>query len=521
MSHFLLSGTPNWRKNGIGLWLLWFLLSLSANTALAQNMTPFTVRVTPAGPLTLCSGSPLELTATAVYPAFNVGTGFNDSNEGVRAVIVQPDGKVLAGGYFATYNGVPRNRLVRLNTDGSLDPSFQTGTGFVDGVISLALQPDGKVLVGGFFTSYNGTRRNRIARLNADGSLDPTFDAGTRIGNGGVLSLALQPDGKVLLGGFFNDNNGTSPTPNSIVRLNADGTLDPSFSIGRGFNNGVRAVALQPDGKVLVGGFFTSYNGNACKRVARINPDGSFDASFKTGIDAAVYALTVQPTDGKVLVGGTFTSYNGSPRNRIARLNPDGNLDTSFDAGFDDEVYDLAVQPDGKVLVGGTFTAFKGDSTKRMARLNPDGSRDATFRMGTGFNTGKSLGNYALGVYDVALQPDGKILAGGNFSTYNRAPRNHIARLEADGGLNINATTVPGTITTSWWKDNVHVNATGSTLAVASPGEYYAKATIGGMEVTSDIVRVNSSRGSPTQVQPRRLAQPALLLPWSAPTYRA
>ncbi len=310
---------------------------------------------------------------------------------------------------------------------GTLDTCFpQTGTGFNGSALAFALQPDGKVLVGGNFTSYNGIAVNRICRLNADGSLDASFSAGTGFNNA-VNILALQPDGKVLVGGFFTTYNGTAV--NRICRLNADGSLDAGFGAGTGFNNTVYTLALQPDGKVLMGGEFTSYNGTAVNRICRLNADGGLDASFSvgTGFNFTVFTLALQP-DGKVLVCGNFTSYNGTSRVRICRLNADGSLDAGFGigTGFNNTVLTLALQPDGKVLVGGIFTTYNGIAVNRICRLNADGGLDAGFSVGTGFNNT---------VWTLAQQPDGKVLVGGNFTSYNGTGRNFIARLFASSAV--------------------------------------------------------------------------------------
>jgi uncharacterized delta-60 repeat protein len=177
------------------------------------------------------------------------------TNSAIISLTLQPDGKVLIGGTFEIYNGMRRNRIARLNTDSSLDTTFNPGTGANDWVRYFFLQPDGKVLIGGDFTGYTSTSRNRIARLNADGSLDTTFNPGTGA-NSSVQSLALQPNGKVLIGGLFTSYNGTPC--NYIARLNADGRLDTSFNPGTGANSSIWYLALQPNGKVLTGGVFTS-----------------------------------------------------------------------------------------------------------------------------------------------------------------------------------------------------------------------------------------------------------------------
>jgi uncharacterized delta-60 repeat protein len=299
------------------------------------------------------------------------GSGLNNW---VGTVALQPDGKVLVGGSFSFYNGATRNGICRLKADGTLDASFApVGTGLNNGVKIIALQPNGKVLVGGDFDSYNGTPRKFICRLNANGTLDATYaQAGTGLNNS-ANTIALQPDGKVLVGGAFVSYNGTQR--NCICRLNADGTLDTTFApSGTGLNGVVYALALQPDGKFLVGGAFTSYNNIPSYRVCRLNSDGSLDTSFTqmgTGIDFIVYSLAIQP-DGKVLVGGYFTSYNGIMRNYFSRLNSNGSLDSSFTqlgTGFNNLVYTTALQADGKVLVGGFFTFYNSTPKNYLARL--------------------------------------------------------------------------------------------------------------------------------------------------------
>ena len=370
--------------------------------------------------------------------SFNPGTG---ANFGVRSVVVQPDGKVLIGGGFTTVNGLPRNSVARLNSDGSLDTGFNPGAGANGGVRSIALQTDGKVLIGGGFFSVNGIGRNRIARLNANGSLDTSFDPGSGATGGidaTVLSVALQADDKVIIGGGFSSVNGTNRY--FVARLNADGSLDTSFNpetVYPGFSSRqVSSAALQPDGKILIGGYFTTANGSAT--IARLNTNGVLDASFNPGTGANdVYSVAMQ-TDGKVLIAGLFTAVNGISRNRVARLNANGSLDTSFNPGTATtdsvNVNVLALQTDGKVLIGGAFTSVNSASRHRIERLNGDGALDSSFVPGTGANND---------VRAVAVQPDSKVLIGGVFVTVNGVGRNRIARLHGDGSLD--ASFNPGT----------------------------------------------------------------------------
>jgi uncharacterized delta-60 repeat protein len=296
--------------------------------------------------------------------SFNPGSG---ANYVVGPIVVQPDGKVLIGGGFTRMNGVSRNGIARLNSDGSLDTSFDPGSGISDDsdwpepwLSAVALQPDGKVLIGGNFTHVNGMSRNGIARLNSDGSLDQSFNASAR--HGAPASIVVQPDGKVLIGGVFTEVNGVSR--NRIARLNGDGSLDTSFDPGSGASFTVLSVVLQDDGRVLIGGFFGEVNGMSRNSIARLNGDGSVDTSFDPGagpsdptVWTGVSSVALQ-SDGKVLIGGSFTQVNGMNRSGIARLNGDGSLDESFNSAANGSggVESIAVQPDGKVLIGGWFT---------------------------------------------------------------------------------------------------------------------------------------------------------------------
>gem|GEM_PF-568180 len=356
--------------------------------------------------------------------SFNTGAG---ANTYVSAVVLQSDGKVILGGFFGFYDGTPRNRIARLNTDGSLDESFGAGTGAISFICAVVVQSDGKVIIGGDFTSYNGTTINRIARLNDDGTLDPTFNPGTGA-NAIVYSVALQSNGKIIIGGDFTTYNGLSQ--NGIARLNSDGTIDNTFSVGTGANASVYALAIQGDGKVIAGGNFTSYNGTAKNRIIRINTDGSIDNTFAvgTGANAAVNSLAIQ-SDGKVIVGGNFTSYSGTAVNRLVRLSTTASIDGTFNVGTGAGSYVLAIaiQSDNKIIIGGSFTTYNGTGINRIARLNSAGTLDSGFNPGTGANND---------VRTVLIQSDGRIFIAGNFTTYNGVTRNRVLRLNSDGTEN-------------------------------------------------------------------------------------
>jgi len=359
------------------------------------------------------------------------------SNNTVRAIKQQTNGKIIVGGDFTNINGVTENRIIRLNTDGTKDTSFSIGTGFNSSILVIEQQTDGKILIGGGFTTFNGVTENRIIRLNSDGTKDTYFITGTGL-NQTVYSIELQVDGKILVGGSFNSYN--RDAENRIIRLNNDGTKETSFNSGTGFNSAVLSLKQQPDGKILVGGYFTSYNGNNQNKIIRFNTDGTKDNSFHTGFDYTdvfwvggftddfVNAIELQD-DGKILVGGRFNSYNGVTENFIIRLNADGTKDNSFNTGtgFNNNVLAIKPQVDGKILVVGIFSGYNGSSSLQIIRLNTDGTKD------TSFNTGET-GFFGLNrVEAIELQDDGKILIGGDFTSYNGVTANKIIRLNADG----------------------------------------------------------------------------------------
>ena len=248
----------------------------------------------------------------------------------ILALALQPDGKILVAGYTTHYVIDPdcpyypncyedfytAYFVVRLQSGGSRDTSFSAGLG--GPAYAIALRADGKVIIGGSFATVNGTNRNAIARLNANGGLDSTFNPGTGA-NGIVSSVALQPEGQVLIGGSFTSVNGTNCQ--GIARLNANGSLDSSFNPRTGVSGTVSSVALQPDGKVLIGGSFTNVNNTNRNNIARLNANGSLDGSFNPGTGANGSVLSVaSQSDGKVLIGGNFTTVNGVWRSRVARL---------------------------------------------------------------------------------------------------------------------------------------------------------------------------------------------------------
>ena len=300
----------------------------------------------------------------------------------VNSVVVQPDGKVLIGGRFP-------GGLTRVNGDGTLDTAF-TPPGFTTAVNTVVLQADGKILVG----SDGDNANNALARLNANGTLDTLFapDMLTI-----VWAIAIQADGKILVGSCC-----------GIVRVDAvTGATDSSFINPLGaFPNTVRTIAVQPDGLILIGGLFGE-EGAIGTFIRRVAANGALDSSFNANVDSFVTDIALQ-ADGKILVSGSFLNIGGQPRRHFARLNSTGAAD-AFNPNPDlNGVYSIAVQADGKILAGGNFQNIGGQSRNSRARLDATtGAADPSFIAdcrGGAVNT-------------IAVQTDGKIVVGGAFNS--------------------------------------------------------------------------------------------------------
>jgi uncharacterized delta-60 repeat protein len=357
----------------------------------------------------------------------------------VMTAVPQPDGKILIGGSFTTVQGKPRNRIARLKANGALDTSFNPNA---DGIVeSIVVQGDGKIVIGGFFTTLQpGAKgpvipRRHIARLEAKGTVDASFDPNP---DRGVLAMALQSDGKIVIGGRFSTlqpNGAVVPSVRGrIARLLPDGSLEAGFSPD--VAGDIFTLALQPDGKVLVGGNFSRIGSRIGGGNARLNANGTVDTGFTSGLPETTNSIAVQP-DGKILIGGF--SFG------IVRLNSSGTRDSTFQPNANDPVYSMALQADGKILIAGSFTQLQPQGTpspvtrNRIARLLPDGAVDAGFNPNANGDVGC-----------VALQADGRILIGGSFTALGTAgtARAGFARLLNDPATQ--GLTVPTTNQVAW-----------------------------------------------------------------------
>jgi uncharacterized delta-60 repeat protein len=326
----------------------------------------------------------------------------------VIAVALQSDGKSIVAGNFKYINGTVQPSIARINTNGTRDASFVTGTGFlrfanVSPPTKLAVQPDGKVVAfGDNFDSYNGVARSRLVRLNTDGSLDAPFAPTVS----GVNTIEVQADGKILLFGGNIAVNGFART--GAARLNSDGTLDSAFNPLIG-SPSVSSGLVQTDGKIMIAGSFNGVNGGTQKNIARLNTDGTLDGTFNAGNISTIKKFAVQPS-GRYVVATNTTSV-------VLRLNADGSSDGTFSPPVisGSGVTAIVAEADGSVVIAGSFTTPRPN----ILRLGPTGALDAAF-LPAGANAQ---------LRGLAPQADGKIIAVGDFTTIDGVSRSNIARI--------------------------------------------------------------------------------------------
>jgi uncharacterized delta-60 repeat protein len=411
--------------------------------------------------------SAAQAAAGDLDPSFNA-TGAYVNFGYMNDVAIQPDGKIIVGGRFTVASELARQGVVRFNADGTLDPTFHAPD-FYDfqlnvyggEIYAVELQASGKILVGGRFNVVGSTYKN-IIRLNQDGSLDTSFTNHSQqmaaMGNNFYVNdIEIAASGAIIIGGEFSMFDQTSSTQ-QVARLDGTtGAFDPTL---RFINTGAphRDVAVQPDGKILV----------SDRDMARHNADGTVDNTFPVVASGGINKILVKP-DGKIVIGGDFTTVNGFQQHRVSQLNSDGSFDTNFNSnnlGADGRVNDVALDANGKILIAGNFNSYNGTTRVRVARLNPDGSLDNSFtapapsyevktiiplangqifigaeqvynRINPDGTFDATLAQPKLGatgsVRDILVQPDGKIIISGVFDSVNGVARGSLARLNTDG----------------------------------------------------------------------------------------
>ncbi|WP_309641374.1 hypothetical protein [Flavobacterium sp.] len=406
----------------------------------------------------------------------NLNTITTSANIGNFAL--QSDGKVVIVGSFSSINGTTANKVARLNTDGSLDASFNVGAGIAgaDRPYKVAIQTDGKIVVIGNFSTFNGVVKNSIVRLNTDGSIDTSFNTGTGFQSysssafawitGSASILKLRNNGQIVVaGGGFSKYNGTvSNSTLAFCVLNSNGTLDTSFDATAVDGVGTRRIEVLSDDKMIIFTYHTTFFGPLNQHdfyLRKLNLNGSLDTSFTLnntilgkeniggvpGAGSGDANLSIndmeQLSSGKILLAGVISSAFGSSNKSLARLNSNGTVDATFSCVgvffqptstlYPGEVYSIQVQSDDKIIAGGTFNLYSGSTIGNIIRFNSNGSYDSSFNPGTGFTGISSTSpNSFTSASQLKLLPNKKVLAIGNFTSYNGVARNSIARLNSD-----------------------------------------------------------------------------------------
>ncbi len=331
----------------------------------------------------------------------------------VSVVASQSNAKAVIAGTFNRIGLVSRAGIARLNADGTLDTSFDPGTGFSSLPKAVVVQANGKILVGGSFTSYNGSPVSGLVRLNSDGTLDTAFTPSIT----GVLGITIQSDDKIFAYGSFTTVNGA--TRERLVRLNADGTNDTTFTAVIS-NGSVYSISIEPNGKIVVGGSFTGVEGFSRSNLVRLNINGGIDHSMTAVSIPTIHSVKVLPT-GKILCLTGAGGGSGS----IIRRNFDGTSDSTFVSpallmsNVDPRINSMALQADGTIIVGGAFYSIGGAARGNLARLTPNGVVDGLFLTNGASHTVNSLEN----------QPDGKVIVAGQFSRVETSVRAGVARI--------------------------------------------------------------------------------------------
>ena len=366
-----------------------------------------------------------------VDPDFKPGVYYTMSSASTALTLVAPlpEGGILLGGFFRQAGGRDHPNWDRLQNEGVGLANLERGTGLGQ-VGCISLHWDGSLWLSHYRGTNPGADAEHLFRLHPDGTVDESFTPQLRVGL--VYSLQVQPDGKVLVAGAFQEIGGV--TQAHLARLHPDGSLDTSFAPI--FNGNVFSVVCLPDGRLLVGGSFTSVNGVTRNRVARLHPDGSLDTNYHPNVQgstdttpATVTVMALQP-DGHVLVGGSFRRVQGDSADRLARLRPDGSRDLAFAASLNNTPYSLQLQADGRIFVAGAFGTLGANPKHRaVVRLLANGTLDTSFASGLTWGT-QTYGSYTL--YGAALHADGSLLVGGDFPhSWNRS-QNLLHRLQND-----------------------------------------------------------------------------------------
>lgn len=359
-----------------------------------------------------------------------------ETNGQVLTMIVDSDGARYIGGNFTHVATSREPYFVKLTASGAKSSDFTLGSGFNGQVKGAARLNDGSLIVVGDFTRYRGQVANRVAKIDATGTLDTTFNPQTGAnGANATVSAVAVTGNSIFLGGAFTQYRGT--TANYVTRLDLTGAKDATFSPTSGANGTNAAVnALATDGlSLFMGGAFTQYRGGAANRLAEVTLDGALDTTFNpaSGGNGASDVVNALATDGASLfVGGAFTQIRGATANRLAKVDLAGSLDTTFNPaigfnGTNNTVNSLSL--DGSYLyAGGAFTQYRSTAANYLLKVDLDGAKDTTFNPNSGVNG-------VNGAVNSVFASGGVVYAGGAFTLYRNGTALRLVKASAAGVL--------------------------------------------------------------------------------------
>lgn len=453
---------------------------ITQNTARIHDATFYEDgRILIAGDITLVNGNKVNGIARLhkdgqLDESFNAGDGFNGN---IKKLILTGT-KIIIAGNFSSYNGTSANGIIRLNNDGSIDESFNSGTGLTGFVYDAIYQPDGKIVVAGNITKYNNNAVKYLVRINPDGTFDPSFRTGFTFDYGSIFTIELHDEGKILIGGSFEFKDGL----NHLARVNSNGTLDPSFNkggSGPGWNvYDIHFQIIESERYILICGNMDRYNDVKTSRIIRLTPDGTLDdtfiplPNFGGSLYSRIYtyfgniyvysyynmfclnsngeavssfknpASTIYWSDntleGEILIEGIFYS-NNQYQYGLYKITPDGEKIIAFSTslGSTGTVATGAVNSKGEIFIGGDFNNVDNEVANSFAKLNQDGSVNPEFNTGTGFKGDSYNTHINASIKSIVLQDDGKILVGGFFRNYNGIQCKDLIRINNDGSFDL------------------------------------------------------------------------------------
>lgn len=381
------------------------------------------------------------------------------SNAVINCVKVDASGKLYIGGNFTQYNGVSINRIARLNSNGTIDTTFSgVTTGFNADVRTIKFDASGNLYVGGDFTTYNGVTNNRIIKLNTDGTKDTSFDNITGFTNGVVLDIQFDSTGALWVGGSFTLYKGIS-TP-YLIKLTTGGTIDTSYSTTNSPNTTVNTIAVDNNNDVYIGGNFTQIGAVSLnsRYIAKILKTGGTDSTFVVGtagasnaFDGQVYAIHYKPLTNTVIVGGAFSNWKASANAHLTEISSTGTaLITSASRS---NLYPYSIISDGSNTIyinTSQYTATKRDINTLVADPNFLSNLTSAAQSGTYSNNA------------MALSPSGDKLY---LTTTNTAIDNGIVCVETTGG-----TRDPNFITTTdYTSQRVTLNTSAGVFSAGTP----------------------------------------------------